>query len=93
MVDGTVVPVQMIELAGTITVGNGFMVIVKLYSAPLQLFSEGITLIVAMIGIFELLIAVNEGILPFPLAARPISGFELLQLIVAPGGVLLKILA
>ena len=93
LVDGTVVPVQMIELEGTITVGNGFIVMVKLYSAPLQLFSDGITFIVAMMGVLELLTAVNAGILPFPLAARPISGFELLQLIVAPAGVLLKMLA
>ena len=92
LVDGTVVPTQMNELTGTLTVGNGFIVMVKLYSAPLQLFSDGITLMVAIMGELELLIAVNAGILPFPLAARPISGFELLQLIVAPGGVLLKML-
>jgi len=92
LVDGTVVPAHMIEFAGTMTVGNGFMVMVKLYSAPVQLFSDGITVIVAVMGELELLTAVNAGILPFPLAARPISGFELLQLIVAPGGVLLKLL-
>jgi hypothetical protein len=92
LVDGTVVPAHKIELSGTLTVGSGFIVMVKLYSAPLQLFSDGVIVIVAMMGELELLMAVNDGILPFPFAARPISGFELLQLMLAPGGLLLKML-
>lgn len=92
LVDETVVPVHITEFAGTITVGNGLIVMVKLYSAPVQLFSDGITFMVAMMGELELLTAVNAGIFPFPLAARPISGFELLQMKVAPDGVLLKLI-
>ena len=92
LVDGTVLPAHMIEFTGTLTVGNGFMVMVKLYSAPVQLFRDGITVIVAVMGELELLTAVNAGILPSPLAARPISGLELLHLMIAPDGLLLNII-
>ena len=37
------------------------------------------------------MIAVNEGTLPAPLAAKPIEGFEFVQLNVAPAGVLVKL--
>ena len=45
----------------------------------------------AVIGDVVLLTAIKAGILPVPPAARPISGFEFVQVIPAPGGVLLKI--
>jgi hypothetical protein len=37
--------------------------------------------------------AVKPGILVIPLAAKPIPGFEFVQLMVAPGGVLLKMVS
>ena len=56
-------------------------------------FKLGIAVIVAVIGAKVLFIAVNAGTLPLPLAASPIAGFEFVQLKVAPGGVLLKMLS
>lgn len=48
---------------------------------------------VAVIGINVLLTAVKADKFPAPVPASPISGFELVQVSVAPGGVLLKILS
>ena len=44
------------------------------------LVKEGVTVIVAVIGALVLLVAVNEEILPVPLAARPIAVLLLVQL-------------
>ncbi len=52
---------------------------------PVQLFAEGVTDIVAICGTMPVLIDVNEGGLPVPLAARPIVGFEFVQAKVLPG--------
>ena len=48
--------------------------------------------IVDVIGAAVLLVAVNEGTLEMPLAAKPIAVFELFQMKVAPEGVLIKLL-
>lgn len=40
----------------------------------------GVTVIVAVIGAFVLLVVVNEEILPVPLAARPIAVLLFVQL-------------
>lgn len=49
------------------------------------LVNVGVTVIVAVNGIIPGLIAVNEGISPVPLAARPMEGWVLTQLkIVVP---------
>jgi len=47
---------------------------------------------VAVMGDAPVLVAVKEGILPLPLAIRPIPVLLLVQLKVAPDGVLLKVL-
>ena len=57
---------------------------------PIHPFKLGITVILALIGFEVLLTAVNAGKLPFPFAGSPMSGLEFVQLMVAPGGVLLK---
>ena len=51
----------------------------KVAAGPLQLFKVGITVIVAVIGAFVLLTAVNEGILLAPAETRPIAVFEFVQ--------------
>ena len=71
-------------LAGNVTVGVGLTVMVKLCVAPLQLLATGVTVMVATIGALVLLVAVNEAILPEPLAPIPMAGCELVQLKVVP---------
>jgi hypothetical protein len=66
-------------LAGCKTSGVGFTVIIKPCAIPGQLFADGITLIVAVIGALVKLIAVNDGIFPTPFAARPIAVLLLFQ--------------
>ena len=45
---------------------------------------------VAVMGLLVLLVAVNDGVFPVPDAASPIAGLELVQLNVAPDGVLVN---
>jgi hypothetical protein len=55
--------------------------------------SVGVTVIVEVIGDAVALVAVNPGVPPVPLAARPIAVLEFVQLKVAPAGVLTNVLA
>jgi hypothetical protein len=48
---------------------------------------------VATIAVVPILVAVNEGISPEPLAAKPIDVLEFVQVKVAPVGVLAKFVA
>ena len=52
----------------------------------------GVTVMLAVIGVAEVLIAVNEGTLPVPLAWSPMAVLELVHAKVAPAGMLLKLL-
>lgn len=54
---------------------------------PVQPLIDGVIVIVALTGESPRLIATNEGISPVPDAPRPMAGFELLQLKLAPEGV------
>ena len=90
MLTGTEAPSHIAKFAGNITAGLGLTVIVKVAGGPVQLFKVGITVIVEVIGAFVLLRAVNEGILFIPDETRPIAVFELVQVYVAPAGVLKK---
>ncbi len=47
---------------------------VKLKGNPVQPFSEGVMVMVAVIGLLLLFIAVNGNIFPDPLAASPMEG-------------------
>ena len=62
------------------TLGVGFTVMVKFCAAPGHPFANGVTVIVAVTGALVVLIAVNDGISPVPLAPRPIAVLLLLQL-------------
>lgn len=65
--------------------GRGFTVIVYEEGVPLQLFADGVTVIVETILVEPALVAVNEGKFPVPLAAeRPMAVFELVHAKVAP---------
>ena len=62
--------------------GTGFTVIENVTGLLPQLrfaFAFAMTVIVALIGLLPLLIQVNAGISPFPLAAKPIQGVSLVQ--------------
>lgn len=74
------------------TDGIGFTVIVNVVTGPVQPFEVAVTLIVATTGALVVFVAVKDGIVPDPLVPNPI--FELLvQLNVAPAGVLAKFIA
>src|SRR5664279_1626018 len=76
-------------LATAFTVAVGFTVMVKLIGAPPQvtpaLVKLGVTVIVAVTGALVALVAVNDAILPAPLAANPIDGVLFVQLKTVPG--------
>lgn len=55
------------------TTGVGFTLIVNDRVLPTQLFADGVTVIVAIITVSAVLTAVNDPILPVPLAARPME--------------------
>lgn len=67
----------------------GFTVMVKVTGVPVQvvppLVKLGVTVIVAVTGAVPVLVAVNEAILPVPLAARPIEVVLFVQLYTVPG--------
>jgi len=69
----------------TLTVAVGFTVIVNVTGVPAQPAATGVAVIVATIGAVVALVAVKLAISPVPLAARPIAGLELVQLITVPG--------
>jgi hypothetical protein len=56
-----------------LTVAVGLTVMVNVVGVPVHPFADGVTVIVAVIGEFVAFAAVNEGMLPAPLAARPIE--------------------
>ena len=64
-------------LDGAVTVGVGFTVMVKVRGVPLQvapaLVYDGVTVIVPDIGVVPALVAVKLGMLPLPLAPKPIA--------------------
>ncbi len=69
---------------GRSTVGVGLTVMVKVDGVPKQPFAFGVTIIVAFIGVNPVFIVVKFGILPFPVAAKPIDGVSFVQSKVVP---------
>ena len=65
-------PAQIVALL-TDMLGLGFTVMVNDIEFPVQLFSDGLTVMVEVIGAPVLLVNVNEGIFPVPDAASPIA--------------------
>ena len=61
------------------TVGVGLTVMVKVVDAPVQPFAEGVTVIVEIITVEPVLITVKAGILPVPLAVKPMLGVLFVQ--------------
>ena len=79
------------------TVGEGLTVMENVFGVPVQvlppLVYDGVTVIVAVTGTVPALMAVNEPILPVPLAASPIDGVLFTQLYTVPGTNPLKLIA
>lgn len=67
-----------------LTVAVGFTVMVKVEGIPVQPLAVGVIVMVATTGAVPGLVAVNTGILPVPLAARPIEGVLLVHAYVVP---------
>lgn len=66
------------------------MVMVKLTGVPTQLFKVGVIEIVPDIALLVAFVPVKGAIFPEPLAPKPIVVFELVQVKVAPVGVLIN---
>ena len=75
-------------LAGTTTVGVGFTVMVYETGKPVHPANVGVTVTVLVTGAVPALTAVNGGVFPAPLAARPMEVVEFVHVYVAPAGVL-----
>ena len=71
-------------LATAFTTAVGNTVIVNVIGVPVQLTAPfvitGVTVIVAVIGADVVFVAVNDAMLPLPLAAKPIEVVLLVQL-------------
>ena len=67
-----------------LTVGVGLTVTEYVIDAPGQLYAVGVTVIVAIIGDVVVLVAVNDGTLPEPLAASPIAVLLFVHVNVVP---------
>ena len=73
-------PAHKVWLLGVVTVGVGLIVYVKVRVVPEQEPEVGVTVIVPVILALVEFVAVNEGMLPVPLEARPMAVFEFDQL-------------
>ena len=69
---------------GSDTEGVGLMVIAKDCGIPAQVFAVGVTINVAVRGVEPEFVAKNEGILPVPLAAKPMLDVLFVQEYVVP---------
>ncbi len=58
--------------------------IVKVVGVPRHPFAFGVTVIVAITGVIPVFVVVKLGILPLPVAARPIDGVSFVQSKVVP---------
>ena len=67
-------PLHNTWLATALTVAIGLTVIVNVIGVPVQPFPvEGVTVIVAVVALVKLLTVTKDGILPVPLAPKPIA--------------------
>ena len=74
--------------AGAVITGIGVTVIEYDIGVPAQVPRIGVTVMTPVIGDPVAFVAVNPGTCPMPPAAKPIAGFELVQVYVATAGLL-----
>ena len=79
-----VIPLQIAWLTGIMADGVGLTVIKKVDGLPVQPFAAGVTVMEPLIGTFVLFVAINDGMLPDPFAARPIVVLSFIQVKVVP---------
>ncbi len=79
--------------AGTTAVGVGLTTMLYVDEVPGQLLTEGVTVIVPVIGLDPAFVAVNEGTFPVPPEPNPILVLELVHMKVPPAGILEKLVA
>lgn len=91
--EGIAVPEQTVTGGTVVTVGVGLIVMVNVETGPIQPDAVGVTEIVPVKAVDPALVAVNEGKLVEPLAARPIPVLLLLQVKVVPAVVEAKVFA
>jgi hypothetical protein len=78
-------PLHNTWLATGFTVAIGLTVMVKLIGKPEQPFGDvGVTVMVAVMALVKLFAVTKAGILPIPVAAKPIDGLLFTQLYVVP---------
>jgi hypothetical protein len=77
-------PLQTFAVFGVVTTGDGSIVITYTSATPAQVPAVGVTVMFAVIGVEPVLVEVNDGTLPVPLAPNPMFMFELVQLNVTP---------
>jgi hypothetical protein len=77
-------PLHTVAVFGVVTTGAGLIVITYTSATPAHDPEVGVTVIFAVIGVVPVLVAVKDGILPVPLAPKPILVFEFVQLNVTP---------
>ena len=72
-------PLQYVLFETAFTVGVGCTVMLNTIGLPVHPLAEGVTVMVATTVATPVLVAVNDGISPLPLAARPIDGVSLIH--------------
>ncbi len=89
-VNDALTPLQKVWFTMGLTVGVGFTVIEYVNGVPMQALAVGTMVIAALIGAIPLLVAVNAGISPIPLAARPMAVLLLVhvKVVLIPTGLL-----
>lgn len=82
--DATVAPLQTVTGLSVTTVGVGFTVMVNVETGPVHPFADGVIEIVDVIAVVPAFVAVKEGKLVVPDAAKPIAVLEFVQVKVVP---------
>lgn len=88
-----VAPSQYATLATGLTVVDGFTVMVNVSGVPTHPLAVGVTVMVAITGAVPVFVAVNDGMLPVPLAPSPMVGSLFVHANVAPASGLAKVIA
>lgn len=86
-------PLHTVKLETGLITGVGSTETVNEDAEPAHVFSVGVTSTTPLVAADPLFVAVKEGKLPVPFAARPIEALEFAHAYVAPGGVLVKLTA
>ena len=79
-----VVALQKVWFAGTVTIGVGFTVMVKLWVGPTHPFAVGVTVTIDVAATVPLLSAIKEDIPPEPTDASPVLELLLAHVYVVP---------